>query len=226
MHTPTSVLADRLRSDPARPLLTAYDDERQERAELSVATTANWAAKVANYLSDDLDIRPGDVVGIDLPTHWQTAVVLLGLWAVGAEVARRDDPLAFRAVLALVDVGRPGIGGGETVTIRVEPMGAGLSRLVGSQPDHHEPIAPGGASVLSDALMLGVPPGARVLSTLGYDTPAGLGYGLLAPLATGGSVLLAVDSHADALPARAESEKVTATVGVDLPGLPRLDAGG
>ncbi|NEB76184.1 TIGR03089 family protein, partial [Streptomyces sp. SID14478] len=57
-------------------------------------------------------------------------------------------------------------------------------------------------------------PGSRLLSGLGYDTWRGLSAGLLAPLASGGSVVLC--RHLDrldeeGLAKRVESERVTAT---------------
>ena len=78
-----------LRRDPARPLLTFYDDATGERTELSVATFANWVAKTANLLRDDLGLEPGATAWrIDLPVHWQAAVWLQAL--LGARPARRD----------------------------------------------------------------------------------------------------------------------------------------
>ena len=43
--TPAGLLADALRADPGRPLITFYDDATGERVELSVATFGNWVAK-------------------------------------------------------------------------------------------------------------------------------------------------------------------------------------
>jgi uncharacterized protein (TIGR03089 family) len=45
-----AVLADLLRRDPGRPLVTFYDDATGERVELSVATYANWVAKTSSLL--------------------------------------------------------------------------------------------------------------------------------------------------------------------------------
>src|SRR5205823_5967438 len=78
--------------DGARPLVTWYDDEAGERAELSVATTANWAAKIANYLVDEHDLQPGDDGIVSPSLHWTTAVVLLGAWTAGAHVTFGDPP--------------------------------------------------------------------------------------------------------------------------------------
>ena len=79
--TPADLLDAALRADPARPLLTYYDDATGERTELSVATFANWVAKSANLLRDDLDAQPGSTLAVALPVHWQAAVVLQSAWA-------------------------------------------------------------------------------------------------------------------------------------------------
>lgn len=86
-HSPTVVtaLTDALATEPGRPLVTFYDGASGERVELSVTTFANWVNKVAN-LAEDLLLDPGDLVAVDLPTHWLSTVTLLGVWAAGMEV--------------------------------------------------------------------------------------------------------------------------------------------
>jgi len=74
--------------DPARPLITYYDDATGERTELSGATLDNWVAKTANLLADGLALGPGDTAAVLLPPHWQAAAVLLGCWAAGVTVAQ------------------------------------------------------------------------------------------------------------------------------------------
>ena len=81
--TVPAVFAAAVALDPARPLLTYYDDGTGERTELSGATLANWAAKTANQLADGHGLGPGDTAALRLPPHWQTAGVLLGCWAAG-----------------------------------------------------------------------------------------------------------------------------------------------
>ncbi|WP_052914449.1 TIGR03089 family protein [Protofrankia coriariae] len=81
-----ALLARRVRADAGRPLLTFYDDATGERTELSATTVDNWVAKTANLLVDTLGVTTGDTVRIALPPHWQTAVVLLAAWSVGAQV--------------------------------------------------------------------------------------------------------------------------------------------
>src|SRR5215212_88091 len=91
---PAALLAAARTSDPARPLVTHYDDATGERVELSGTTLANWVAKTANLLQDEFDVGPGGTVAVALPVHWQTAAVLLGVWSCGAAVldgAPEDD---------------------------------------------------------------------------------------------------------------------------------------
>ncbi|GAB2762908.1 TIGR03089 family protein [Streptomyces bullii] len=82
-RTPADLLSSALAADPGRPLVTFYDDATGERVELSVATFANWVAKTANLLQDELSAEPGDRVALLLPAHWQTAVWLLACASVG-----------------------------------------------------------------------------------------------------------------------------------------------
>src|SRR5829696_4614325 len=99
---PAALLADVRDRDPARPLVTFYDDSTGERVELSATTLDNWVAKTANLLQDEFDVGPGRSVAVALPVHWQTAAVLLGVWSCGAAVvdtASEDD-----GGLAAVDV--------------------------------------------------------------------------------------------------------------------------
>jgi len=193
--TPAVLLDKELRRDGSRPFITAYDGDGG-RVELSIATTANWVAKTAGYLADEVGIEPGDRVAVDPALHWLTAVVALAGWAVGADVVVGPAPGA-----QLIDVPR-------------DPMGAGLSRMVAAYPDQYVPTSPSGEASPGD-----VPPGARVLTTLQLDEE-GIDVGLLAPLAAGGSVVyLAAGRDVAAI---AAAERVTHTAGVDVSGLPRL----
>jgi uncharacterized protein (TIGR03089 family) len=89
IDTPAALLASLIRSDPARPRLTWYDDQagptQGERIELSGKVLGNWVAKAANLLQEDLEIGPGSRVVVDLPAHWRAAYWLLAVWSVGAE---------------------------------------------------------------------------------------------------------------------------------------------
>lgn len=69
-----------------RPLLTVYDDTVGTRTELSYATADNWASKTANLLIEELDLRPGAVVALDVDGHWTAAVLTLACWKAGMAV--------------------------------------------------------------------------------------------------------------------------------------------
>ncbi|GGS30807.1 acyl-CoA synthetase [Streptomyces griseoviridis] len=99
-RTPADLLSSALAADPGRPLVTFYDDATGERVELSVATFANWVAKTANLLQDELSAEPGDRVALLLPAHWQTAVWLLACASVGAVADVAGDPAAADVVVS------------------------------------------------------------------------------------------------------------------------------
>jgi uncharacterized protein (TIGR03089 family) len=130
--TPSQLLDQALRRDPARPLLTYYDDATGERAELSVATFANWVAKTANLLQDGLGVTPGDRVAIRLPVHWQSAVWLGACWATGTVPA----PGAAAADVAVVaaDDPAPPPAAGDLVVLGLGPLG--LPRPGAARPAH------------------------------------------------------------------------------------------
>ncbi|HEX6246440.1 MAG TPA: TIGR03089 family protein [Nocardioidaceae bacterium] len=122
------LLAAALRSGPARPLVTFYDDATGERVELSVTTYANWVAKTAGLVQDELDVEHGALALVDLPTHWLGAVWLGGLWS-GGQVVTTDPAAADDA--DLVVCGPEGVeryaGRAETVPVvalSLRPLGA------------------------------------------------------------------------------------------------------
>ena len=90
MRTPASVLAEILRSDPARPRVTFYEDTpgptHGERIELSGKVVNNWISKAGNALQDEYDLGPGSVVRLALPPHWRTLYWAFAIWSVGATV--------------------------------------------------------------------------------------------------------------------------------------------
>ena len=101
-----SLLAALMASDPGRPRITVYDDTdgptRGERVELSARVVANWVAKAANLLQDELDAGPGTVVRLALPPHWRTVYWALAAWSVGATVDLRPTG-AGAADIAVAD---------------------------------------------------------------------------------------------------------------------------
>ena len=85
-----ALLADQLRAAAARPVVTFYDDASGERVELSALTYANWVAKTAGLLQDELGLERGGRLLVDLPPHWLGPVWLGAAWSVGLAVT--DDP--------------------------------------------------------------------------------------------------------------------------------------
>lgn len=221
MTTPADLLAGELARDGSRPLVTAYDDATGERVELSVATTANWVAKTANLLVDEFGVDVGETVGVLLPVHWQTAVVLLATWATGAVVSFDPDD---DTVVSFVGPQAPEPATArEVLRLSLAPMGVDFSRLVATQPDDFVATAATGEDLVAAASDGDLPAGARVLSTLAFDDADGLRHGLIEPLAVGGSVVLVRAPDLARQPDRCRVERVTHTLGLDVPGLPRLD---
>ncbi|MER5981269.1 TIGR03089 family protein [Streptomyces sp. NPDC001857] len=123
-RTPADLLRSALAADPARPLVTFYDDATGERVELSVATFANWVAKTSNLLQDGLSVEPGDRVALLLPAHWQTAVWLLACSSVGVIADVAGD--AARADVVVAGPGRFEEGlacRGERYALSLAPLG-------------------------------------------------------------------------------------------------------
>jgi uncharacterized protein (TIGR03089 family) len=122
--TPAGLLADALRADPGRPMITFYDDATGERVELSVATFGNWVAKTANLLQDDLGAQPGDRLALLLPAHWQTAVWLMAACSTGVVVVPGGDPAGADLVVSGPDtLDRARACGGERMALALRPLG-------------------------------------------------------------------------------------------------------
>ncbi|MEV5975280.1 TIGR03089 family protein [Streptomyces sp. NPDC051921] len=235
-RTPADLLRSALAADPARPLVTFYDDATGERVELSVATFANWVAKTANLLQGELSASPGDRLALLLPAHWQTAVWLLACSSVGVTAELGGDPADADYVVAGPDGLEAGLAcSGDRIALSLAPLGrrfpappagyADYAVEVPSQGDRFAPFVPvdpdapalvvdgtelTGAQLVErarqDAAELGLAPGARLLSGRSYDSWAGVSAGLYAPLAAGGSVVLC--RHLDRLDAEALAKRV------------------
>ncbi|MFF7859150.1 TIGR03089 family protein [Streptomyces sp. NPDC007904] len=123
-RTPADLLSSALAADPGRPLVTFYDDATGERVELSVATFANWVAKTANLLQDELSVEPGDRVALLLPAHWQTAVWLLACASVGVVADVAGNPAAADVVVSGPDTLEPARAcSGARIALALRPLG-------------------------------------------------------------------------------------------------------
>lgn len=219
------VLGPLLRADPARPRITHYDDATGSRVELSGATLANWAAKTANWLRDELDVEPGDTVAVLLPPHWQTAGVLLGAWWCGATVT--DSPAGARVTLCGVDRIADAAGSDGVAALGLDALGLGIAVLPPWVRDfasevraHGDIFTPGGAGPDAETLRaaaqariaeLGLTAGDRLLCTTSWDGTVP-GEVLLAVLAADASLVQCTGTDPAALPARCKAERTTITL--------------
>ncbi|GFG62970.1 TIGR03089 family protein [Mycobacterium kubicae] len=227
-----AILDPMLRADPVGPRITYYDDATGERIELSAVTLANWAAKTANLLRDELGAGPGSRVAVLLPAHWQTAAVLFGVWWIGAEVLLEPDAADLALCTAeRLDEADAAVAGGEVAVLSLDPFGKPAADLPVGVTDyatavrvHGDQIVPEGRpgpalagrsveQVLADcetsAATRGLTAADRVLSTASWTTPDELVDGLLAVLSVGASLVQVAHADAAALPRRIETEKVT-----------------
>ena len=229
----TDALLGPLLGTPAKPLITQYDDELGSRVELSVATTANWAAKTANWLTEEFDVEPGDAVAVQLPAHWQTVGVLLGAWWCGARVVQ--DGTGAKIAFVGPDDPEP-TGAAATAVVTLDPMGRGLSAPPGGDAfdylsdarqagDQFSPLfpVPGdtpalGTSTVDELLAeareragkLNLTSADRILSTVDWEAGDGIIDGLLVPLAAGAHLVHVSNPDMAKLAARREAEKTTA----------------
>jgi uncharacterized protein (TIGR03089 family) len=220
------VLGPLLRTDPARPRITHYDDDAGSRVELSGATLANWAAKTANWLRDELDVQPGDAVAVLLPPHWQTAGVLLGAWWCGATVTA--SPAGAETVtLCGVDRIADAAGADEVAALGLDALGMGIAGLPPGIRDftsevrvHGDTFTSGGAGPDTETLLtaarariaeLGLTAGDRLLCTTSWDGTVP-GEVLLAVLAADASLVQCTGTDPAALPTRYAAERATVTL--------------
>ena len=223
----SAVLDPLLRADPMGPRITYYDDATGERIELSTVTLANWAAKTANLLRDELGAGPDTRVAVLLPAHWQTAAVLLGVWWVGAEVVL-DGPADLALCTAeRLDEADAAVAGGEVAVLSLDPFGKSVPDLpigvtdyataVRVHGDQYVPeTRPGPAlagrsveDVLAAARAGGLAAGDRVMSSLPWSTADEIVDNLLAVFVAGASLVQVANPDPAALDRRRDTEKVT-----------------
>ncbi len=239
MNLTDALLDPLLKADPMGPRITYYDDATGERIELSTATLANWAAKTANLLRDELGAGPGTRVAVLLPPHWQTVGVVLGVWWIGAEVvsAGGSADIALCIPDRLAEADEAAAGGsmtGEVAVLSLDPFGAPVPDLPVGVTDyatavrvHGDQITPetaagpalDGRSVEAaleaarrSAAARGLTAGDRVMSDRPWSTPEELIDNLLAVLAAGASLVQLSHPDPAVLDRRRVTEKVTRTL--------------
>ncbi len=245
-------LADLVRmldDEPHRPRLVVYT--AGGRTELSGASLANWTAKVAGLLNDELGLGPGDVAAVRATAGWQLAPVLLGCWWAGLTVTAENAP----AQVAFVDPGADA-DAADVFVLSHHPFGAPAEHIASHQTDFTTAVraqsdragaaadgdgaavqSSAGAMVRSDLARsaaavarrianAGAPPERPVLcSTVEWGLPEGVARTLLAALVADGCLVqCAPDTPEEELRRAAAAERVTVTVGRRLPGLPHLPA--
>lgn len=236
-NSPEGLFAAVLAAEPARPLVTFYDDATGERVELSARSLANWVAKTHFLITDSLGLGPGDSALVELPAHWLTIPVLFGCWSAGltittdpasAEVGFVDDVTAAAAsgVPEVFAISRAcaarGFGdqpppGCEDFVLAVRPQPDAWASVRPPAGPQDAAIGTQTRAEVSDratarAAELGLAPGARVLSAAPWTGPDSWLDALLAPLTVGGSIVLVANADPDRLGAKADQERTTAVV--------------
>jgi uncharacterized protein (TIGR03089 family) len=226
-----ALLAEQLRTEPGRPLVTFYDDATGERVELSVATYANWVAKTSSLLVEELDLERGGMLLVDLPTHWLTPVFVGAAWTVGLSVVQGASETGADAVVC----GPDGLeryadraAGVPVIACALRPLGVRFAEPlpdgvhdfgaeVWSQPDSFIPWDP--ATGEDEALpgvsqrdLIGRParhlePGGRLLTTV---SPLSDPATMVEALVVGGSTIWVSNPDLDALQKKYDDERATA----------------
>ncbi len=225
-----ALLGPLLAADPHTPRLVTYTG--QARTELSTASLANWSAKVAGLLVDELGLTAGDRVAVRLGAGWQTAPILLGCWWAGATVTDTDSTDAVAAFVA-----DPGDASADEVfVVSGHPLGAPATTVLTHQRDfttavlgqadrfsERAAIEGGAAALIVGSTTLSVDAvialarasaetfgnGARVLSAAPWTMPDPLLPLLLGTLAADGSLVQLIGDDTPAAEHVATTEKCT-----------------
>jgi len=220
-----------LKADPMGPRITYYDDATGERIELSTVTLANWAAKTANLLRDELGAGPGTRVAVLLPAHWQTAAVLLGVWWIGAEAVLSGPGDLALCTAERLDEADEAVAGGEVAVLSLDPFGKPAPDLPIGVTDYATAVRvhgdqyvaeprPGAAldgrsvdevlaAAADSAAATGLAAGDRVMSALPWSTADEVIANLLAVFVAGASLVQVSNPEPSALDRRRTTEKVT-----------------
>lgn len=212
------MLAPLLRTDPASPRLTVYDESRGTRMEFSAQTLDNWANKVANLLVEEFEADAETRVGIDVGASWQSAVIALGAYNAGISPLFDATGLAPTVIFTTPDAASRFPDVPDCVVVSDDPFGRGVVEAGGQLPEGTVDFGPtvrfygdqyfGPSTDLSrfalpdiEAERYLVPP---------WNSAAEFERRVLAPLAAGGSVVLVTGLHpAERVEEVAAAEKVT-----------------
>jgi uncharacterized protein (TIGR03089 family) len=231
-------IADRLDSrvrsgSSGEPLITYYDLHSGERTELSAVTFGNWVAKTAN-LMQELAIGDGDLVRLELshrhPSHWVTFVWEAACWRVGATVAAVEPAGRVAALVVGPDwAGYETSTSSDVIACSLHPLGLGFDEElptgvvdygleVRSQPDIYTGAPPSGDAPAwvdesreftgNELLMVGSAGPALRRLIQANDPWTACAEGLLTPLNSGGSVVVAVGNDAERLARISQDERI------------------
>jgi uncharacterized protein (TIGR03089 family) len=232
----SQLLADLLRREAGRPLVTFYDHATDERVELSVTTYGNWVAKAASLLVEEHGLERGQRLRVDLPPHWLGTVFLGAAWTAGLAITDADD--ADAVVCGPDTLDRWAARADELPVLAcslrplgvrfAEPLPAGVHDVgveIWSQPDAFIPWDP--ATDDDDALAWGaatttqaelwesaaagslLTDGGRLLSEANPASPPGIAS-FAEPLARSGSLVLVARAVPERLEATYADERATA----------------
>ena len=236
--TAVDALARAVKSDPGRPLVTFYDSGSGERVEMSVGTVDNWVCKLVNLFSVELALEPGDDVVVDLPTSWQSSVVLLAAWSAGLVVSLRTGGAPALRLVGPSALRQP-VEASSVVACSLLPLGGPFTSPLPSGwldfalevPGQADVVlAPVAVSPTDEAVRtssgnwshaelyeqgtrrahdIGLQTGGRLLTDLNPASADGLVTCVAAPLVMSSSVVLAVNANAVDRARIAEQERAT-----------------
>ena len=184
---------------------------------MSTASLANWSAKTAGLLVDELGGRTGGTVVWRVRRSWQGVPLLLGAWWAGMVVTDLYDEAAeSRAVAAFIDDDDES-GADEVIVASSHPFGLATGEIseyarhvadaVLPQADRFTPRRPAAAAESTAVLTTEgsysvgdlldraaraaeqIGPGGRVLSVVDLTLPDRVGSALLGALAADGSLI-------------------------------------
>ncbi len=204
-----------------------------------MTTYANWVAKAASLLVDEIGLDRGDRLRLDLPPHWLGPVLLGAAWTAGLRVTGADDPDAVvcgpTSLPAWADLA-DGAGGPTVLASALLPLGVrfphgvpdgvlDLGIEIWSQPDAFAPVDPpagddvahdlGGLDVTHDELWTAAAAGSlltdggRLLTEANPASPPGIAT-VTEPLLRGGSLVLVARAGRELLESTYAAERATA----------------